>query len=126
MEISLTSFQKDLGLVSAEIETLQSRSAVMNTRLENRKTVEKLLGPAVEEISISPVVIRTISEEPIDEKWLKALSELDKKSDLINGKFKEPITIKAITDIKPLLDDLTNKVSDLSVVIVIKSRHQAQ
>ena len=98
----------------------------MNTRLENRKTVEKLLGPAVEEISISPAVIRTISEEPIDEKWLKALSELDKKSDLINGKFKEPITIKAVTDIRPLLDDLTKKVSDLSVVIVIKSTLQAQ
>ena len=122
----MTSFQKDLGLVSAEIETLQSRSAAMNTRLENRKTVEKLLGPAVEEISISPAVIRTISEEPIDEKWLKALSELDKKFDLINGKFKEPATIKAVTDIKPLLDDLTNKVSGFSVLNVSISRHDAQ
>lgn len=120
----MTSFQKDLGLVSAEIETLQSRSAAINTRLENRKRVEKLLGPAVEEISISPAVIRTISEEPIDEKWLKALSKLEQKSDVINSKLKGPTTIRAIADIKPLLDDLTNKASYWSLVTITELRDE--
>ena len=44
VETYLKGFQADLGTVSAEIETLQNRSTEMNTRLENRKVVEKLLG----------------------------------------------------------------------------------
>lgn len=108
--MSLTSFQKDLGLVSAEIETLQSRSTALNTRLENRKVVEKLLGPAVEDVSISPAVVRAISEGPIDEKWLKALAELEKRSTIIEDKLKATDAVKSLSDIKPLLDNLTSKV----------------
>jgi len=37
VESYLSSFQTDLGLVSAEIETLQTRSQALNRRLENRK-----------------------------------------------------------------------------------------
>lgn len=106
------SFQKDLGHVSAEIETLQSRSVALNTRLENRKVVEKLLGPAVEEISISPAVIRTISEAPIDENWLKALAELEKSLTMLDGKLRDPNAVRAINEVKPLMDNLTNMVSD--------------
>ena len=117
VEISLASFQKDLGLVSAEIETLQSRSSALNTRLENRKIVEKLLGPAVEEISISPAVIKVITEGPIDDSWLKALAELERRSKAIDAKMKAPNTIKAVTDIKPLLDNLRGKVMHAVVTI---------
>ncbi|MCJ1321560.1 hypothetical protein MMC15_006905 [Xylographa vitiligo] len=109
VEISLTSFQKDLEHVSAEIETLQNRSSALNTRLENRKVVEKLLGPAVEEISIAPAIVKVISEAPIDESWLKALIELEKRSKVIENKLKGPEVIKAITDVKPLLDNLMAK-----------------
>jgi len=110
VEISLTSFQKDLGLVSAEIETLQSRSTALNTRLENRKVVEKLLGPAVEDVSISPAVVRAVSEGPIDESWVKALAELEKRSKVIEEKLKTTNAVKSVSDIKPLLDNLTSKV----------------
>ncbi|KAL8788824.1 MAG: hypothetical protein Q9213_001495 [Squamulea squamosa] len=106
---SLTSFQQDLGAVSAEIETLQTRSSAMNTRLENRKTVETLLGPAIEEVAISPEAVSTISEGPIDASWLKALEELAKRSELTHGAFEGPNKSLAISDVKPLLDDLTNK-----------------
>jgi len=110
VEISLTSFQKDLGLVSAEIETLQSRSTALNTRLENRKVVEKLLGPAVEDVSISPAVVRAISEGPIDENWVKALAELGKRLKVIEERLKTTNAVKSVSDIKPLLDNLTSKV----------------
>ncbi|KAL8827134.1 MAG: hypothetical protein Q9191_003363 [Dirinaria sp. TL-2023a] len=109
VELSLASFQRDLGAVSAEIETLQSRSTALNRRLENRKVVEKLLGPAVEEISISPAVVRTITDEPIDQIWIKALEDLEKRSRIIDEKLKGPDQVLAVTDIKPLLEDLTNK-----------------
>ena len=97
--------------MSAEIQTLQSRSTALNTRLENRKVVEKLLGPAVEEVSISPAVVKTISEGPTDQNWIKALEELEKRSKVIDEKMKGPAKVLAVTDIKPLLVDLTNKVS---------------
>lgn len=110
MEVSLTSFQKDLGAVSAEIETLQARSAALNTKLENRIIVEKLLRPVIEDICIAPVVVKTISEGPIDIDWIKALDELEKRSKAIKNRLNGSETIRAISDVKPLLDDLTSKV----------------
>ncbi|KAL9000436.1 MAG: hypothetical protein Q9169_000953 [Polycauliona sp. 2 TL-2023] len=106
---SLTSFQQDLGAVSAEIETLQSRSTAMNTRLDNRKIVETLLGPAIEEVAISPEVVRIISDAPIDLSWIKALEELDKRSVMMQRASQTPNRSLAISDLKPLLDDLNNK-----------------
>jgi hypothetical protein len=109
VETYLTNFQADLGAVSAEIESLQTRSISLNTKLENRKVVEKLLGPAVEEISISPAVVKKIVEGPIDDGFVRALSELDKRSKTVNAKLKDQPNLKAIGDIKPLIDDLTKK-----------------
>ena len=106
----MTNFQKDLGAVSAEIETLQSRSIAMNTKLENRKIVEKLLGPAVEEICVSPVTVKRISEGPIDHAWIKALEELEKRSKTVENKMKGPNKIQAVSEVKPLLENLINLV----------------
>lgn len=110
MEVSLTNFQTDLGTVSAEIETLQNRSTALNTKLENRKVVEKLLGPAVEEISIAPAIVKKISEGVIDQEWAKALEILERRSKAIDSKTKESVEILAVSDVKPLLKDLTNLV----------------
>jgi len=109
VETYLTGFQADLGAVSAEIETLQTRSAAMNTKLENRRVVEKLLGPAVEDISLSPVVVKKIAEGPIDESWVKALAELEKRCKAVERRAKDDRNIKAVQDLKPLLDDLLAK-----------------
>ncbi|KAL8732448.1 MAG: hypothetical protein Q9181_003944 [Wetmoreana brouardii] len=109
VQTSLTSFQQDLGAVSAEIETLQSRSTAMNTRLENRKVVEKLLGPAIEEVSIAPGIVSMIADGQIDSSWIRALDELERWSNMIDGKSKGSHKVLATSDVKPLLDDLTNK-----------------
>jgi hypothetical protein len=109
VETYLTNFQADLGAVSAEIESLQNRSSALNTKLENRKVVEKILGPAVEDISISPAVVRYIAEGPVDDGFLRALAELEKRSRTITTKTKDQPDIKALTDIKPLLTNLTNR-----------------
>lgn len=109
VETYLTNFQADLEAVSAEIESLQNRSIALNTKLENRKTVEKLLGPAVEDISISPAVVRKIAEGPVDEGFVRALGEIEKRSRIINAKAKEQPDMGALSDIKPLLNNLTNR-----------------
>lgn len=96
--------------MSAEIETLQSRSTGLNTRLEARKDVEKLLGPEVDALSVSPAVVRKLSEGAIDESWLKALREFEKCCKSIDGRSKNAPGIKALQGIKPLVEDLRNKV----------------
>lgn len=109
VETYLTNFQSDLEAVSAEIESLQNRSVDLNTKLENRKVVEKLLGPAVEDISIAPAVVRKIAEGPVDEAFVRALADVEKRSKTVTAKVKENPDLKAIKDVKPLLDDLTHR-----------------
>ncbi|KAI8941547.1 hypothetical protein NX059_002763 [Plenodomus lindquistii] len=109
VETYLTNFQSDLEAVSAEIESLQNRSIDLNTKLENRKGVEKLLGPAVEDISIAPAIVRKIAEGPVDEGFVQALAEIEKRSKTVNAKAKDNPDLKATQDVKPLLDDLTNR-----------------
>ncbi|CAF9912690.1 MAG: hypothetical protein GOMPHAMPRED_007733 [Gomphillus americanus] len=109
VEISLAGFQRDLGSVSTEIETLQTKSTILNTRLENRKVVEEILGPAVEEISIAPSIVKNIIDGQIDEAWLKSLAELQKRIKVNDSKNEGLEAVKAAADIKPLLDGLTTK-----------------
>ena len=106
----MANFQRELGAVSAEIEILQTRSTNLNTRLENRKVIEQLLGPAVEEILIPPPIFKTLSQGPIDQTWVEALSALEKKSTLIEAKLKRADGLRAAEDLKPLLEKLTQKV----------------
>ena len=82
----------------------------MNTKLENRKIVEKLLGPAVEEICVAPTIVKQISDGPIDHAWIKSLEELDRRYDSIKSKSKGPEQINAVSEVRPLLEDLTNLV----------------
>ena len=109
VETYLTRFQAELGQVSAEIESLQTRSVEMNGKLENRKKVEQLLGPAVEDISISPVTVRTIAEGPVDESFIAALRELQTRSATIESKFASGGNVRSVEDVRPLLDNLRSK-----------------
>ncbi len=109
VETYLTSFQADLANVSAEIETLQNRSTALNNRVQNRKAVERVLGPEVEGLVIPPTVVRKISEGNVDEAWVKALEELDRRSKSIDAKLKEGRDIKALQDVRPFIDDLSAK-----------------
>ncbi|KAI9892866.1 MAG: hypothetical protein M1814_001025 [Vezdaea aestivalis] len=109
VETYLASFQADLGNVSSEIESLQSRSTALNKRLDNRKQVERLLGPIVEDISISPSVIKKLSEGPIDDSWAKTLRDLERRLKSVEDKSESTQSIKAFRDAQPLLRNLIDK-----------------
>ncbi|KAK3318350.1 Sac2 family-domain-containing protein [Apodospora peruviana] len=108
VESNLTSFRNDLAAVSADIESLQARSTAMNVRLENRKAVERGLGPVVEELSVSPLVVSKISEGHIDEGWVKVLAEVDRRA-MAHKKTSNHVQCKALADVGPLLEKLTLK-----------------
>jgi hypothetical protein len=109
VETYLTNFKAELGQVSAEIEELQARSIHLNAKLDNRRNVEKLLGPAVEEVSLSPFTVRSIAEGSIDETFVKAINEVEARSLVIDAKEKNSEQVKALQDLKPLLEDLKAK-----------------
>ncbi|KAK5943853.1 Vacuolar protein sorting-associated protein 52 [Knufia obscura] len=109
VESYLTNFKAELGQVSSEIESLQARSVQLNAQLDNRRKVEKLLGPAVEEISLSPHTVRAIAEGPIDDNFAKALTEIEARHLSVIEKTKASGQTKAADDIKPLLDDLKTR-----------------
>lgn len=109
VEAYLTSFQADLASVASEIESLQNRSISLNNRLQNRKVVEKVLGPEVETLVIPPTVVAKIAEGTVDEAWVKALAELEKRSRLIDSKLKDGTEIRAAEDVRPFINDLSTK-----------------
>ncbi|KAK4166007.1 Sac2 family-domain-containing protein [Cladorrhinum sp. PSN259] len=109
VETNLTSFRNDLAAVSADIESLQARSTALNVRLENRKAVEKALGPIVEELSVSPTVVSKIAEGHIDEAWVKVLADLDKRVAAHKKNAQSSQQSKALADIGPLLEKLVQK-----------------
>ena len=115
VEMYLSDFQTELGAVSAEIETLQTRSVQLNSMLANRRNVEQLLGPSVEEISISPKAVRLIAEGPIDDNWVKSLNEIETRTASIEAKASSSSNTKSIDDVRPLLSELKNKVSVLQL-----------
>ncbi|KAI1493497.1 Sac2 family-domain-containing protein [Biscogniauxia mediterranea] len=109
VETNLTSFRNDLATVSADIEHLQARSTALNIRLENRKAVEKGLGPVVEEISVSPVVVAKIADGHIDEAWVKVLAEVDKRATAYKKSTSSLEQSKGLQDLGPLLEKLVQK-----------------
>ena len=72
--------------------------------------VEHGLGPIVEEISVSPAVVKKIVDGAIDEAWVRALAEVEKRSKAMDAKSEELRNIKGINDLKPLLENLIAKV----------------
>ncbi|KAI5793269.1 Sac2 family-domain-containing protein [Geopyxis carbonaria] len=107
VESYLSAFQTDLGTVSAEIESLQNRSTSLNKKLENRKSVEKLLGPMVEDVILPPNDVRRLVEGEVNDAWVKALYETDRRMKAIDAM--DPAKVKAVRDVKPEFEKITHK-----------------
>ena len=109
VETYLTNFRADLAAVSAEIEHLQDRSTTLNNKLDNRKAVEKVLGPEVEAFALPPFVIRKIVEGTVDDAWVKALEDFEKRVKVIEAKTKDGKDLKAAQDLRPFITDVSTK-----------------
>nr|OQO24929.1 hypothetical protein B0A51_10624 [Rachicladosporium sp. CCFEE 5018] len=110
VETYLTSFKADLAAVAQEIETLQNWSANLNTKLDNRKVVEKVLGTEVEALIIPPAVIKKLVEGNVDEVWVKALEEFERRTKLIDKKLSQPDSSSAAAEsLRPLIESVSDK-----------------
>jgi hypothetical protein len=78
--------------------------------------VETLLGPAVEDISISPAIIKKLSEGTIDEAWVKALNDIERRYKVVEARSKVNGRIKAVNDAQPILQSLIDKVRILCCI----------
>ena len=108
VESYLSAFQTDLGTVSGEIESLQNRSMSLSQQLGNRKAVEKLLGPIVDDIVIPPNDVRRLVEGDVNDTWVQALHETDRRMKAIQAQ--DPEKVKAVKEVQPELEKLTHKV----------------
>jgi hypothetical protein len=108
VESYLSAFQTDLGTVSAEIESLQNRSLSLGRQLDNRRNVEKLLGPIIDDVVFPPNDIRRLVEGEVNESWVKALYQTDRRVSAINGK--DSMKVKAVQEVQPELENITHKV----------------
>ncbi len=54
--------------------------------------------------------MKKIADGTIDEQWMKALDEVEKRFKAVEMKAKARSKVKAVDDIKPLLENLINRV----------------
>lgn len=84
MQSMLQVFQKNLSQVSAEMRRLQGNCEDLDTKLKNRRLVEKRLRKFIERIIVSPAMKETIENQPVkDPEFAKALSVLNEKISFI-------------------------------------------
>jgi hypothetical protein len=62
----------------------------------------------VEDVALSPSVIRRIVDGDVNDNWVKGLQEVDQKMRAIAAL--DPSKVKAAHDVKPELERLTHKV----------------
>ncbi|KAI9913745.1 hypothetical protein PsorP6_005117 [Peronosclerospora sorghi] len=75
----LLGFQADLGGLSDEIRHLQDESIGMNVKLNNRRETEEKLQLFLDQVMVSPSLIKAIDEGEVTDAFLHALVTLNGK-----------------------------------------------
>ncbi|ORZ29767.1 Sac2 family-domain-containing protein [Catenaria anguillulae PL171] len=106
----LRGFQTDLGAVSQEIATLQSRSQVLKLGHTNRQSLQARLSEVVDSSVLPPELIQTLVEGDVNESFQEAVTSLDAKMAFV--KKNKARHIRAFKDVGPELERLRNKVAE--------------
>lgn len=109
IESYLTSFQKDLNFLSAEMESLETRSRALNRKLIIRQNAEQKLAPVVEALIIPPVIVQQISDGEISMQWLAALKYINQRQNELAIMLKERQEFKAIKAAEQQLQIVSRK-----------------
>lgn len=108
MENMLLDFQKDLGSISTEIQTLQRKSISMSQELTNRQAIRGQLSQFIDDISVPEGLIVSIMDLPVtDKEFLTQLQVLNHKIGFLKEQsFKDT---KACQDVREILEKLRIK-----------------
>jgi len=107
---TLTGFQNDLFTLSSNIETIQTKSHLLDTRLKNRTKLQLALHESLEGLVISPDLIKKITDGEINEFFIDHLQQIDTKMSYVvaqSGK-----KIYALKEIGPELERLRIKATE--------------
>lgn len=117
MEKMLGAFQTDLSSISDEIRMLQGDSLAMNVKLRNRRSLQSLMTEYVSSVVVSPILVRQICEEEINESYLDYLLELNKKLDHMkqNDMQKLPSCAQSAPELEKLRAKAVARVKDFLV-----------
>lgn len=109
LETYMSSFEVELNSLSADMETLESRSRSLNNKLITRQQTEQSLSLVVEALIIPPSIVRQISDGEISIQWLAALKYLAQRQNELNEILKERGEYKAIKAAEQHLDVMARK-----------------
>ncbi|KAI9001446.1 Vps52-domain-containing protein [Trametes punicea] len=102
LENFLSTFQKDLSAVSGQIANLQDRSKDIDNRLKSRRRIEKPLSNLLVDLCIPPALATLILDTPVDESWIPAITEFERKLDTL----KLRLRVKAARDMSEVAEGL--------------------
>jgi hypothetical protein len=79
MQGMLSSFQDNLGGISAEIRSLQEQSLSLSVQMNNRRALGRKLEVFLSKVSVPEALILRIVEGAVDEAWMRDLGALAEK-----------------------------------------------
>ncbi|KAK9468704.1 Sac2 family-domain-containing protein [Lipomyces arxii] len=113
VEDYLSLFEKDLGLLSTELETLQNRSIYLNKRLESRKELEVKLSGLIDDLLIPPRIVKSIVSGEINSQWIQYIqflfTRIKRMESFTNEAQHVADSIALVDEIQPLLHMLAEK-----------------
>uniref|UniRef100_A0A0K0F9J4 Vacuolar protein sorting-associated protein 52 homolog n=1 Tax=Strongyloides venezuelensis TaxID=75913 RepID=A0A0K0F9J4_STRVS len=107
LENTLSSFLVQLGTIGYDMQSLQTESTSINQQLDNLHSVRNHLSKFIEQVSISPKIISTITESDCNEPiFTESLIQLQQQIHFI--KSQEHLEAKSISEVKVVIENLKN------------------
>jgi vacuolar protein sorting-associated protein 52 len=110
MEGLLDTFQGSLESISIEIKLLQQHSSSMSVQVKNRRELGSRLSEFIDDLYVSPELVRSISRASVDEAYIEFVGELHKRMAFAQADKRR--NIRACADMRPHLEKLRARAVD--------------
>jgi len=112
MELTLGTFQRDLGRISNDIRELQRASEILRVQSANRANAERALGDAIESLALEPELIHAVFRADVGaDAFMSSLEVLGNKLDAVR-EMKSRKASLAVNEVAPELEKLRVKAVD--------------
>ncbi|KAK9447920.1 uncharacterized protein V1518DRAFT_419206 [Limtongia smithiae] len=115
VQTDLSRFVADLGLLSQEMEALQTRSLALQRRLAHRAAAEQRLAALVHDVVVPPALVQLLVVGEIDARYIRAVQLLASRLHRV-AQFRAALALDAtadhvrlVADVAPVLTLLADK-----------------